>query len=69
MSYATNAPVRALGGLDPGTRGWPKETACRLPLKNLEVAQRRNGFIVRGGRGKAVRDRDCCFRTIDMLEA
>lgn len=69
MPCATNAPVRAPRELDLGTKGWPQEAACRLPSNCLKVAEGRKRLIVRGGRGNAARDRDCCFHTIDMLEA
>ncbi len=43
--------------------------AHRLLLNNLKVAEDWKRIIVFGGRGKAARDRHCCFRDIDMLEA
>ena len=69
MRHALSASVRASRGLDLNTQGSPRQMACRLLLNNLKVAEGRKRLIVHGGRGKAARDRDCCFRTIDMLEA
>lgn len=67
MRHAPDAPVLAPRGLDLSTKGWPQETTYRLPLNNLKVAEGRNRLFVNADCGKAARDRDCCFRTIDML--
>ena len=69
MRHALSASVRASRGLDLNTKGRRRQMACRLPLNNLKVALGWKRLIVHGGRGKAARDRDCCFRASDMLEA
>ena len=68
MRHAPNAPVLAPRGPELNTKGWPQETAYRLLMNNLEVAEDWKRLIVYGGRGKAARDWDSYFRIVDMLE-
>ena len=68
MRHAPNAPVLAPRGRELNTKGWPQETAYRLLMNNLEVAEDWKRLIVYGGRGKAARDWDSYFRIIEMLE-
>ena len=68
MRHAPNAPVRAPRGLDLNTKGWPQETAYRLLMNNLEVAEDWRRLIVYGGRGKAARDWESYYRIVEILE-
>ena len=68
MRHAPNAPVRAPRGLDLHTKGWPQETAYRLLMNNLEVAEDWRRLIVYGGRGKAARDWESYYRIVEILE-
>ena len=68
MRHAPNAPVLAPRGPELNTKGWPQETAYRLLMNNLEVAEDWKRLIVYGGRGKAARDWDSYFRIVEMLE-
>ncbi len=68
MRHAPNAPVLAPRGPELHTRGWPQETAYRLLMNNLEVAEDWRRLIVYGGRGKAARDWESYYRIVEMLE-
>ncbi|MBZ0261875.1 MAG: urocanate hydratase [Hyphomicrobiales bacterium] len=67
MRTAPNEPIRAPRGLDLNTKGWPQETAYRLLMNNLEVAENWKELIVYGGRGKAARNWDCYFQIVECL--
>ena len=67
MRNAPNEPIRAPRGLELHTKGWPQETAYRLLMNNLEVAENWRELIVYGGRGKAARNWDSYFAIIDCL--
>jgi urocanate hydratase len=49
------------------TKGWPQETAYRLLMNNLEVAENWRELVVYGGRGKAARNWDSYYAIIDSL--
>jgi urocanate hydratase len=67
MRNAPNEPIRAPRGLVLHTKGWPQETAYRLLMNNLEVAENWRELIVYGGRGKAARNWDSYFAITDCL--
>ena len=67
MRNAPNEPIRAPRGPELHTKGWPQETAYRLLMNNLEVAENWRELVVYGGRGKAARNWDSYFAIVDCL--
>lgn len=68
MRSAPNEPILAPRGLELNTKGWPQETAYRLLMNNLEVAENWKELIVYGGRGKAARNWDSYFKITEVLK-
>ncbi len=69
MRHAPNEPIRAPRGTTISCKGWPQETALRLLMNNLEVAENWKELIVYGGRGKAARDWESYYKIVDCLRA
>ncbi|MHC1550198.1 urocanate hydratase [Phyllobacterium sp. K27] len=67
MRLPPNEKILAPRGLDLNTKGWQQETAYRLLMNNLEVAEKPRELIVYGGRGKAARNWDSYFKILESL--
>ena len=68
MRLAPNEPILAPRGLELNTKGWQQETAYRLLMNNLEVAENWRELVVYGGRGKAARNWDSYYGILDCLK-
>ena len=67
MRLPPNERILAPRGLELNTKGWQQETAYRLLMNNLEVAENPRELIVYGGRGKAARNWDSYYAILDSL--
>ena len=67
MRLAPNEPILAPRGPELNTKGWQQETAYRLLMNNLEVAENWRELVVYGGRGKAARNWDSYYKILDCL--
>jgi urocanate hydratase len=68
MRHAPNEPIKAPRGTELNCKAWPQETAYRLLMNNLEVAENWKELVVYGGRGKAARTWDCYYAIVDALK-
>jgi urocanate hydratase len=68
MLTSPKEKILAPRGLKLSCEGWPQETALRLLMNNLEVAEKPEELIVYGGRGQAARNWDCYYRIIEILK-
>ena len=69
MRPPPNEPICAPRGTGITCKGWPQETALRLLMNNLEVAENWRELVVYGGRGKAVRNWDCYYKSVEALHS
>lgn len=67
--YASHPNYKAPVGGQLHAKSWQTEAPLRMLLNNLneEVAENPSGFVVYGGRGKAVRNREALEKIIETL--
>lgn len=69
MKTAPKQKIKAPHGTELTCKGWPQETALRLLMNNLDVAEKPEELIVYGGRGQAARNWDCYYEILDVLRS
>ncbi|NET33670.1 MAG: urocanate hydratase [Cyanothece sp. SIO1E1] len=67
--YATHPHYKAPTGTQLNAKNWQTEAALRMLLNNLdeEVAENPDEFIVYGGNGQAVRNREALEKIVELL--
>lgn len=67
--YATHPKYKAPTGTQLNAKNWQTEAALRMLLNNLdeEVAENPDEFIVYGGNGQAVRNREALEKIVELL--